>query len=158
MHAGGKSEAVAVIAAPTIAAASLLPISDPELQVRVEGLLAPGDPHAVVSGGDGPIGIRSMPAFDSLTTDPRPLSGCRSHGFRCLWSKVVVEGQVVARFRIDSLGRAIGGSIKIVESAHPSFDAAVREAVLRGRYRPGRVGGRAVEVDVVQTFVFRLPG
>jgi TonB family protein len=58
-----------------------------------------------------------------------------------------VEGRVVLQWVIDTNGRAAPGSLQILSSSHPGFDAVAREWVLACTWRPGRIDGRAVPVQ-----------
>ena len=68
-----------------------------------------------------------------------------------------IEGSVVIEAIIDTTGTAEPGSVRVVQSSHRAFEAAARDAVLRSRYRPGRVRGQAVRVrgQVPITFSIR---
>lgn len=67
-----------------------------------------------------------------------------------------VEGSVVARFIVDTMGRAEPGSIGFLAGTHPLFEEAVRQSLLRSRYLPAMVAGHAVRQLVEQRFEFKL--
>lgn len=67
-----------------------------------------------------------------------------------------VEGDVHARFVVDTLGRVEKGSIEIVESTHDLFAAAVRDALARARFKAAEAGGHRVRQLAEQTFTFRI--
>jgi TonB family protein len=67
-----------------------------------------------------------------------------------------IEGSVVARFVVDTAGRAEPKSITFAEATHPLFADAVRQALLRSRYLPALVDGRPVRQLVEQRFAFAL--
>lgn len=67
-----------------------------------------------------------------------------------------VEGSVVARFVVDTSGRAEPQSITFPEATHPLFAEAVRQSLLRSRYLPARIGSRPVRQLVEQRFAFTL--
>lgn len=67
-----------------------------------------------------------------------------------------VEGFVVARFIVDTSGRAEPQSITFTAATHPLFADAVRHALLRSRYLPAVIGTRAVRQLVEQRFAFTL--
>jgi len=69
-----------------------------------------------------------------------------------------IEGRVIVRAIIDTTGRAEPASVQVVESPHPGFDQAARNFVLRTRFRPGRVHGRAVRVLIEFPVEFRTRG
>lgn len=67
-----------------------------------------------------------------------------------------LDGTVVARFIVDTSGRAEPASIAFPEASHPAFAEAVRQALLRSRYLPATVRGRPVRQLVQQRFSFAL--
>jgi len=67
-----------------------------------------------------------------------------------------VEGNVRARFIVDTLGRVEQGSFRALESTHDLFTAAVRDALVRARFTPAEAGGRKVRQLVEQTFTFTI--
>lgn len=60
-----------------------------------------------------------------------------------------IQGQVTVECVLDTTGRAEPGSVRVVSSTNPFFDAPALEAVAASRFRPGRLGGRAVRVRVL---------
>jgi periplasmic protein TonB len=67
-----------------------------------------------------------------------------------------LEGSVLARFVVDTTGRAEPASISFAEASHPQFAEAVRQALLRSRYLPAMLGGGPVRQLVEQRFAFTL--
>ena len=67
-----------------------------------------------------------------------------------------IEGRVVARFVVDTLGLAEPASITFPEATHAQFADAVRQSLLRSRYLPAMVGDRRVRQLVAQHFSFTL--
>ena len=67
-----------------------------------------------------------------------------------------VQGRVMVAAVVDTLGEAESGSVRIVLSDNPGFDAAALATVRAARFRPARVYGRAVRVLVAVPVVFRL--
>jgi protein TonB len=67
-----------------------------------------------------------------------------------------LEGDVVARFVVDTSGRAEPGSIAFPRVSHPAFAEAVRHALLQSRYVPAEVAGHSVRQLVEQRFLFAL--
>ncbi len=68
-----------------------------------------------------------------------------------------IQGRVIVQVVVDATGHVEEGSISVVESTDPRFDAAAKEYVERARFSPGRVGGQAVRVRVQIPVEFRLP-
>jgi len=69
-----------------------------------------------------------------------------------------IEGHVVIRFVLDSLGVPEKETIEIVEATHTGFVESAKSIVRNSRYRPGRVRGRPVRVWSVVTINFDLGG
>lgn len=67
-----------------------------------------------------------------------------------------VEGHVILRFVVDSTGVADLTTVLTVEATHPAFDRAVREALPKMKFRPAKVGDRAVRQLAEQLFAFRV--
>ena len=67
-----------------------------------------------------------------------------------------IEGRVIVAAVIDTLGRADPGSVTVVASANPGFDAAARDYVVRALFRAARVHGRPVRVLIRAPIDFRL--
>jgi periplasmic protein TonB len=67
-----------------------------------------------------------------------------------------VEGEVLASFEVDTTGRAIPGSFKVLKTSHELFASAVRNALPNMRFLPAEVGGKKVKQLVQQPFVFAI--
>ena len=67
-----------------------------------------------------------------------------------------LAGGVRIRFVVGVDGRVELGTVQIVESTHPAFADAVRSTLPRMRFRPARVGNRAVRQLVEFPIGFRL--
>lgn len=65
-----------------------------------------------------------------------------------------IEGQVIAQFVVDTLGRVEPESFIAISSDHDLFTASVRIAMPALRFLPAESGGRKVKQLVRQTFVF----
>ncbi len=61
---------------------------------------------------------------------------------------------VVARFVVDTVGCIDSSTFKVVQASDTSFTLAVRRALPRLRYEPGRSGGHKVRSWVLWKFVF----
>ncbi|MBI2071610.1 MAG: M56 family metallopeptidase [Gemmatimonadetes bacterium] len=68
-----------------------------------------------------------------------------------------VEGRVLSRFVVGPDGRAEPGSIEILETSHGAFETPVRNAIAGAVFRPGRLAGKAVRVQVQMPIRFVLP-
>jgi periplasmic protein TonB len=67
-----------------------------------------------------------------------------------------IEGQVVAKFVVDTTGRADMKTFEVIKSDHDAFTAAVRNALPNMRFFPAEVGGRKVKQLVQMPFQFSL--
>ncbi len=69
-----------------------------------------------------------------------------------------ITGEVTVECVVDTLGRVERGSTRIVRSTHRLFEEAANDAVTTWRFKPGRIGGRAVRVRVSVPVLFVLGG
>jgi TonB family protein len=67
-----------------------------------------------------------------------------------------VEGEVRARFVVDTIGRVEPSSISIMQATHALFAESVRVWLLRTRYLPAEAAGRPVRQVVEQRIGFTL--
>lgn len=67
-----------------------------------------------------------------------------------------VEGTVVVRLIVDSLGRVEPGTVTVVRCDHPGLATPAAQSLRLARFRPARVAGRAVRVLVEVPVRFRL--
>lgn len=67
-----------------------------------------------------------------------------------------IEGWVVARFVVDTLGAIEASSVVIVSATSTAFTQAVLEALPTMRYRPALLRGRTVRQEAEQMFRFRV--
>ncbi len=67
-----------------------------------------------------------------------------------------IEGQVIAKFVVDTNGRADMRTFEILKSDHDLFTNAVRSSLPNFRFFPAELGGRKVKQLVQMPFVFSL--
>jgi TonB family C-terminal domain len=67
-----------------------------------------------------------------------------------------IEGQAVAKFVVDTNGRADMRTFEILKSDHDLFTNAVRSSLPNFRFFPAELGGRKVKQLVQMPFVFSL--
>jgi TonB family protein len=67
-----------------------------------------------------------------------------------------IEGEVVAAFVVDSTGRAILSTFKVLKTHHELFTKAVADALPQLRFTPAQIGGKRVAQQVQMPFVFSL--
>lgn len=85
---------------------------------------------------------------------PDPNSGGPSYPMVML--DAGIEGTVLARFVVDTTGRAIESSFLALQTSHSAFAVAVKQALPIMKFRPARLGGVPVAQLVVQSFSFRI--
>lgn len=87
-------------------------------------------------------------AVPSVVGQPRPVYPYRAR-------RRNIEGWVKIRFLVDHVGRVHDLTI-LAASPKGVFDDAVKDAIPRWRFRPGKKAGRAVDVWVETTIQFEL--
>lgn len=70
--------------------------------------------------------------------------------------KLGIEGSVMVRYVVDTMGMADLSTLTIVRSTRIEFAIAVREALPHMRFSPARMGAKAVPQLVEQPFNFRI--
>jgi protein TonB len=73
-----------------------------------------------------------------------------------LLEKQGIEGTAVVRFVVDTNGRADLGTFRLVETNHPLFAAAVRDALPGMKFHPATVGPNKVRQMVELPFGFQI--
>ena len=152
---------------PTPVRIDVIPVATPFTPIVIEGPTVPVDqlniggsdaftapPGALASGGgasgNSPVDVAYVERIPRILGDapqPRYPSALRSGG---------VSGHVIARFVVDTLGRAEMGSLDLTDASHALFADAVRDALSRYRFSPGELGGRRVRTMVQIPFAFTL--
>jgi TonB family protein len=117
-------------------------------------------PMAGSSYAPGPVSTPLLPGdgvyLPSLVQDSPELLSAPTPAYPPLLRAAGVQGQVIVTAVVDTLGQAENGSVRIVRSDNPGFDAAALATVRAARFRPARIYGRAVRVLVQVPVVFRL--
>ena len=67
-----------------------------------------------------------------------------------------VEGEVIAKFVVDTTGRADLRTFEVVKSDHRLFTEAVHDALASMEFTPAQVGGRKVKQLISMPFVFSV--
>lgn len=65
-----------------------------------------------------------------------------------------IGGTVIVEATLDTTGRVLPATVKIVQSPNPAFDAESKRVVTASVYRPARVHGRATRVTIRQSITF----
>jgi TonB family protein len=112
---------------------------------------------SIVAGaaGDTPQSGDGMLPVDLVDQRPEVLAG-PPLAYPELLRQAGIQGRVVVRAVVDTLGRVEVGSAAVVASANPGFDAPALAYVRRALFRPARVLGRAVRVLVEVPIEFHI--
>jgi len=65
-----------------------------------------------------------------------------------------VGGTAIVEATLDTTGRVVPATVKVVQSPNPVFDAETKRVVLASVYRPARIHGRATTVTIRQPITF----
>jgi len=68
-----------------------------------------------------------------------------------------MPGRVRAAFIVDTAGRYVPGSMRVLSSNHDIFSNAAKIGLSRARFSPARRDGKAVPVELIHDFDFTLP-
>ncbi len=111
-----------------------------------------------VVGGTGVVD--QTQTFLSAVVDerPEPLS-CPIPTYPPLLQQAGISGIVLIQAVVDTLGRIDpNDQFRILRSDHRGFERPAKEAILRCRFRPGKVRGRPVRVLINQPYSFGIGG
>lgn len=109
-----------------------------------------------VVGGTGPVNP-DQTYFDFQVEKPAgSMPGSPGPRYPDILRQGGVEGEVLAQFVVDTMGRVEISSFRVLRASHALFEQAVRSALPRLRFLPAEVGGRKVRQLVQQPFVFNL--
>lgn len=140
------------------------------------GTTGPADPSVWAEQRPEPVGTRSPDKEDGAVPQPLEEAAAAQHAFTLLdvdtaavrdpasavpvyprlLEKQGIEGVAVVRFVVDSTGRADLATFTIVETNHPLFGAAVREALPGMKFHPATVGPTKVRQMVELPFGFQI--
>jgi TonB family protein len=65
-----------------------------------------------------------------------------------------IGGTVIVEATLDTTGRVLPPTVKVVQSPNPVFDTETKRVVLAAVYRPARIGGRPARVTIRQPVTF----
>jgi protein TonB len=111
---------------------------------------------AGVVGGTAPVN-QDQTYFDFQVEKPVGTApGSTAPRYPDILRSAGVEGKVTAQFEVDTSGRVLIPTFRVISSDHAMFEAAVRSALPNMRFIPAEIGGRKVRQLVQQPFVFAL--
>jgi len=67
-----------------------------------------------------------------------------------------IDGRVLVRFVVDTLGRIDPASVQILSSTHDQFTRAVRDALSGFRFRPAESNGKRIQALAEMPFEFKV--
>lgn len=151
------AEAQAIWAAAAMAA---LPPGKPETyspQVQPAGTPTPDveDSAAPESLAEAAAAQKAFTLLDVDTAAVRDPSSAVPV-YPALLEKQGIEGTAVVRFVVDTNGRADLATFRLIETNHPLFGAAVRDALPRMKFHPATVGPNKVRQMVELPFGFQI--
>lgn len=98
---------------------------------------------------------KGMELFDISQLDQRPVARLQVQPtYPYEMSRAGINGNVVVEFIISTNGDVT--QAQVVKSSHREFEVPAMQAVLKWKFKPGRRGGRAVNVRASQLIEFNL--
>lgn len=94
--------------------------------------------------------------FDFQVDRPAKLIGKIAPRYPESMRNAKIEGAVLTRFEVDTLGAVDLTTLRVLRTPHEDFAPAVREALGAARFRPARNKGHLVRQVVMQPFAFAL--
>ena len=125
-----------------------VPVSRDELGSGVSGR----DPGLSAGG----IATSGTYTGDQVERQAAPLAGNPDPRYPEPLRAASVQGSVIARFVVDTVGRVEAGSFSAVQSDNELFTESVAAALARSRFRPAEFGGHRVRQLVEQRFTFTV--
>jgi periplasmic protein TonB len=140
-----------------------IPIGIPDIDIRgavtPDSIVIGGGPGTKTGGigrsligGDDPVPSnewRGNDAYMNLikTATPRYPESLRQAG---------VDGRVLIRFTVDTLGRIEPSSVQVLSETHPLFSRAVRDVISQFRFRSAESNGKKVPALAEMPFEFSI--
>jgi TonB family protein len=153
---------------PRISMPTIVPVGLPEINFEVAPMPDPslysgaGDPRptgavSVVGGGGGGTGTEGTGFWSGAELAMRIVTKPEPPRYPSQLQQNGIEGTVLLKFVVDTLGRIDPASIVVVESAHPQFTTAARATLDKFRFQPAvTVDGSKVRAAAIMPFVFRI--
>jgi protein TonB len=113
----------------------------------VQGGIAVG-----VVGGTGPVTGETF--LEAQVDDPPVLISAGPRRYPPVLERAGVGGRVVAQFVVDTTGHPETAGFKILSTTNQAFNEPARDMIMKSVFRPGRVRGQAVRVQVQQAVSF----
>ena len=105
-----------------------------------------------VVGGTGPVTGETY--LEAQVDDPPEMITAGPRRYPPVLERAGIGGRVVAQFIVDTTGHPESSGFKIISTTNPAFNEPARETIMKSVFRPGRVRGQAVRVQVQQAVSF----
>ncbi len=105
-----------------------------------------------VVGGSGPVTGETF--LEAQVDDPPQLISAGPRRYPPVLERAGVGGRVVAQFVIDTTGHPELAGFKILSATNEAFKEPAKEMIMKSVFRPGKVRGQAVRVQVQQAVSF----
>ena len=105
-----------------------------------------------VVGGTGPVTGETY--LEAQVDDPPDLISAGPRRYPPVLERAGVGGRVIAQFVVDTTGHPETSGFRILSSTNPAFNEPAKEMIMKSVFRPGRVRGQAVRVQVQQAVSF----
>jgi TonB family protein len=109
---------------------------------------------------DGTVRLPARPAAGKkgLELPPVPLNANSPVTYPAALASQGIEGTVLLRLYVDTLGRILNDSTRIAESSgYPALDSAALQAAPELRFAPAERDGRRIAALFLQPIHFRMP-
>ena len=105
-----------------------------------------------VIGGSGPVTGETY--LEAQVDDPPQLISAGPRRYPPVLERAGIGGRVQALFVVDTTGHPESAGFRILSSTNSAFNEPAREMIMKSIFRPGKVRGQAVRVQVQQAVSF----
>ncbi|MEZ4413678.1 MAG: TonB family protein [Gemmatimonadales bacterium] len=105
-----------------------------------------------VVGGTGPVTGETY--LEAQVDDPPDLISAGPRRYPPVLERAGIGGRVVAQFVVDTTGHPEAAGFKVLSTTNAAFNEPAKEMIMKSVFRPGRVRGQAVRVQVQQAVSF----
>lgn len=105
-----------------------------------------------VVGGTGPVTGETY--LEAQVDDPPDLISAGPRRYPPVLERAGIGGRVIAQFVIDTTGHPESAGFRVISTTNPAFNEPAKEMIMKSVFRPGRVRGQAVRVQVQQAVSF----
>jgi protein TonB len=118
--------------------------------------VAGGVAKGIVGGTPQPVNDNQTYFEFQVEKQVSPFPGNPAPRYPDMLRSANVEGEVLAQFVVDSLGKADMSTFKVLKATHDLFTNAVKASLPNMKFYPAEVGGRKVRQLVQMPFQFSL--